>query len=459
MKNIFFKTIIGITGTLLMIFGTGVIEIGAQQQTQTKEARSAGRQGQTREMSPQNQTRTQSERTALEKGTPGARLYISPAALRAVQQKLGTQGYAAGNADGIWGGKTRQAVMNFQKANGLEPTGNLNLATIESLQLPEVLSGSAPQPSEPHPAREKMMKGPGAPLYISPSNLRRIQQKLNQDGYNPGRIDGLWGKSTRQAVKNYQQAQGLEPSGHIDFRLIRSLGLNQMIAGLTGEGRPAESRMAQQGATGRQQQQQRGYYGSQQGREGAAGQKQAAGIGAPLYVSPATVRKIQQALNQAGYQSGNLQGNWDKATSRALMNYQQAQGLEPTGNLNINTINKLVGGLNVSLVNRERHGMQARQQGRTYGMQPGQHGMQGQGTREKDRNLKQPQGTQSQPGQPRGYYGTESGQQKSGGESDRQEMNTQRNQQRRNQQNQTGQDQPDQRNQTNTQDRDSDSGI
>jgi len=66
--------------------------------------------------------------------------------------------------------------------------------------------------------------------------------------------------------------------------------------------------------------------------------KQASGTGTALYVSPANVRLIQQKLNAAGYAVGNVDGQWGQATQQALQNWQQAQGLEPTGNLNMVTL-------------------------------------------------------------------------------------------------------------------------
>ena len=47
-------------------------------------------------------------------------------------------------------------------------------------------------------------------------------------------------------------------------------------------------------------QQQGGQHGGQQGGDQTRAQEQAAQQGAPLFVSPADVRQIQQALNNAG---------------------------------------------------------------------------------------------------------------------------------------------------------------
>ena len=74
-------------------------------------------------------------------------------------------------------------------------------------------------------------------------------------------------------------------------------------------------------------------------------QEQSQGTGAQLYISPAVVRQIKQGLNKAGYDTGKVDGNWNKQAETAMKNFQQAQGLEPTGHVNLTTLSLL--GVNV----------------------------------------------------------------------------------------------------------------
>lgn len=62
------------------------------------------------------------------------------------------------------------------------------------------------------------------------------------------------------------------------------------------------------------------------------------GAGAVLTVAPSGVREVQQALNRLGYQSGPINGIWDRSTANAMLNFQQAHGLAPTGNLNLSSV-------------------------------------------------------------------------------------------------------------------------
>lgn len=43
--------------------------------------------------------------------------------------------------------------------------------------------------------------------------IQRIQQVLKEKGFDPGVIDGIWGRNTIAAVKRFQQQQGLEIDG------------------------------------------------------------------------------------------------------------------------------------------------------------------------------------------------------------------------------------------------------
>jgi peptidoglycan hydrolase-like protein with peptidoglycan-binding domain len=60
--------------------------------------------------------------------------------------------------------------------------------------------------------------------------------------------------------------------------------------------------------------------------------------GALVAVSPSGVREVQQALNRLGYFAGPVNGEWDRETADAMVHFQEAHGLEPTGNLNFSSI-------------------------------------------------------------------------------------------------------------------------
>ncbi len=166
-------------------------------------------------------------------------------------------------------------------------------------------------------------EGQGTQIFVSSAGVRQIQQALTQKGYSTGNVDGRWNSQTTAAARSFQQAQNMEPTGTLTIPLVYGLGLEQdIIAGNTG---------AQGGGAG-----------SDQGTKQADNQRivieRADSRGTPLYVSPAGVRQIQQALNQQGWNTGQVDGRWGPATVQAARSYQQVHGLEPTGRLEVGLI-------------------------------------------------------------------------------------------------------------------------
>lgn len=58
----------------------------------------------------------------------------------------------------------------------------------------------------------------------TPDIVRRIQTALNEQGYDPGPIDGVIGAQTMQAVTRFQQAKEL-PRGELTVKTIEELGV------------------------------------------------------------------------------------------------------------------------------------------------------------------------------------------------------------------------------------------
>jgi hypothetical protein len=56
---------------------------------------------------------------------------------------------------------------------------------------------------------------------------------------------------------------------------------------------------------------------------------------------PTTVRNVQQALNDKGYNPGSVDGQWGPNTEDAVRRFQQASGLPQTGELEGSTLTAL----------------------------------------------------------------------------------------------------------------------
>ncbi len=57
--------------------------------------------------------------------------------------------------------------------------------------------------------------------------VKQAQEKLSDMGKDVGTPDGQMGVKTQQALKEYQQENGLEPTGQLDRQTIAALDLNQ----------------------------------------------------------------------------------------------------------------------------------------------------------------------------------------------------------------------------------------
>jgi peptidoglycan hydrolase-like protein with peptidoglycan-binding domain len=61
--------------------------------------------------------------------------------------------------------------------------------------------------------------------------ISEIQSALARDGSYAGAPNGKWDDSTVEAMKKYQAAHGLNPSGKLDALTLQKLGLGSQTAG------------------------------------------------------------------------------------------------------------------------------------------------------------------------------------------------------------------------------------
>ena len=73
------------------------------------------------------------------------------------------------------------------------------------------------------------MKGQAAPM---PDRIGEIQAALVKDGSYAGVPTGKWDYSTADALRKYQSAHGLNPTGKLDARTLQKLGLGSETAGV-----------------------------------------------------------------------------------------------------------------------------------------------------------------------------------------------------------------------------------
>jgi hypothetical protein len=62
------------------------------------------------------------------------------------------------------------------------------------------------------------------------STVAGAQERLAQEGYYRGEIDGVLGPQTRRAIATYQRNHGLTVTGHLTTRTIEALGLREIAS-------------------------------------------------------------------------------------------------------------------------------------------------------------------------------------------------------------------------------------
>ncbi|HXW70745.1 MAG TPA: peptidoglycan-binding domain-containing protein [Methylocella sp.] len=98
-------------------------------------------------------------------------IHVNSKTLVQIQKKLNEEGFNAGPANGKWGPKTREALMDFQKKNKLEATGKLDRQTMADLGISWVNSG-----------RSVSKQGTSKNNVQSPSSNQSTNQQNNPAG-------------------------------------------------------------------------------------------------------------------------------------------------------------------------------------------------------------------------------------------------------------------------------------
>ncbi|MDM9584285.1 peptidoglycan-binding protein [Nostoc sp. GT001] len=144
--------------------------------------------------------------------TPG-RSGLSTQQVRELQVRLRQLGYLNADATGNVGPMTREAVIAFQRNNGLPVDGIANAQVLDSVR--RVSTGGIQQPG-----RNYLTVGDRG------ENVRVVQERLAQLGFSNANPDGLFNDYTRQSVVAFQQYSRINSTGNVDWQTWEALGLN-----------------------------------------------------------------------------------------------------------------------------------------------------------------------------------------------------------------------------------------
>ena len=139
-------------------------------------------------------------------------------------------GVSAGSAAGQTAKNTKKRVSPSSQASS-----NTTAATGQNKHSSAKRSGKK---SGKRSTSKSDRKGQKAP---APDRISQIQAALSKDGSYAGAPNGKWDDGTVAAMKKYQEAHGLNPSGKLDAKTLQQLGLGSQTAGVAAPMPPIAS--------------------------------------------------------------------------------------------------------------------------------------------------------------------------------------------------------------------------
>ena len=245
-----------------------------------------------------------------------------------LQQNLTKLGLYTGTISGHYGSITEAAVMNFQRKNGLSADGIAGAKTLAKI---EEKANGASSSSSSSGSSSSSSSSSGSTAANSSNGLlkygvqsdavRTLQQNLKTLGYYDGSVTGNFGRLTKEAVYNFQKANGLSADGVAGAKTLSSI--SGKLSGNSSSGNSSSS----------------GSSNSNSNSSGSSSSNNSSDSSTLLNTSvmlqqgssSSEVLKLQNMLASLGFYTGNKTGNFGALTADAVMAYQKSKGLTADG--------------------------------------------------------------------------------------------------------------------------------
>ena len=227
--------------------------------------------------------------TILKKGSTGD-------AVRTLQQYLIQLGFLTGQADGVYGSGTKNAVRAFQAANGLSADGAAGEKTLLAIQSAIAAVSTA----------STLKEGDRGDA------VKTLQQKLIALGSLNGSADGIFGSSTKAAVSAFQSTHGLSATGMAEAATLNAIDRAYQTGAIDTGTITAPGRVDDSGVTI---------------KPGSTSTYPTLKYGD----SGSNVMVLQTRLKELGYFNGSIGGNFGLLTQTAVTTFQIAAGLKADG--------------------------------------------------------------------------------------------------------------------------------
>ena len=241
-----------------------------------------------------------------------------------LQQNLTKLGLYTGTISGHYGSITEAAVMNFQRKNGLSADGIAGAKTLAKIE--EKVNGSSSSSSSGSSSSSSSSSSNAAAnssngllkYGVQSDAVRTLQQNLKTLGYYTGSVTGNFGRLTKEAVYNFQKANGLSADGIAGAKTLSA------ITGKLSGSSNSNSSSSNSGSSN-----------SSSSNSSSSDSSTSSLLNTSVMLqqgsSGSEVLKLQNMLASLGFYTGNKTGNFGALTADAVMAYQKSKGLTADG--------------------------------------------------------------------------------------------------------------------------------
>ena len=247
-----------------------------------------------------------------------------------LQQNLTKLGLYTGTISGHYGSITEAAVMNFQRKNGLSADGIAGAKTLAKIE--EKVNGSSSSSSSGSSSSSSSSSSNAAAnssngllkYGVQSDAVRTLQQNLKTLGYYDGSVTGNFGRLTKEAVYNFQKANGLSADGVAGAKTLSSIS-----GKLSGNSSSSSSGSSNNNNNNNNNNSSSGSSSSNNNSDSSTLLNTSVML--QQGSSSSEVLKLQNMLASLGFYTGNKTGNFGALTADAVMAYQKSKGLTADG--------------------------------------------------------------------------------------------------------------------------------
>lgn len=223
------------------------------------------------------------------------------AQITAAQEKLKSSGSYTGPVDGRYNESFRDALKDFQAANGLDASGKLDEATLGKMSIDLT-------------DRQKGIEAPKGPkrtvFRVSKEQIAEAQRLLKSAGKFSGEVTGRYSKEFRAAIREFQGEAGIRRTGSLNRATLEKMGISLTESQTAIPVDPNDLEAS----------------------------KPRGSRGPVFRANKGQIAEVQEMLKSKGMYQGEATGKLDTETRAAIKNWQSANNVKPTGTLNKETL-------------------------------------------------------------------------------------------------------------------------